>query len=214
MSNRLAADRYIEDGYIQDQDGYFAFGPVIYWETKVIVIPKNLLTWVNGGIYSLDLLLLKGHLNFLEASEMGMAHDKILYHETETMLSGVNYARKLMFINGYTVTFENGVYGVNLYGANHNLMDVLNLNNVSVRAQNSAGLQTVYTGEGVLKQDERDKLMSIDTLTAGEVWSATNRTLSEEVGLKNDERNKLMAMPTSQEIADKSADAVWAKDLG
>jgi len=203
-------DRYVEIGYIEDQDDYISYGPIVFWGEKVIVIPRNMLTHVNGWVYELDMHYLKKFINYLESNKMGIAHDKILYHETETVISGVTYARKIMFINGYTVTFENGNYGVNLYGANHNLMDVLNLNNVSVRAQNSAGLQTVYTGEGVLKQDERDKLMSLMNLTAQDVWKYPDRTITQQTGLRDDEREKLMNRPTAQDIAD----AVWSKDLG
>jgi hypothetical protein len=44
-------------------------------------------------------------------------------------------------INNYTVTFEDGQYAVNLVGANSNIADVVNVNQVSVRSANSAGLQ-------------------------------------------------------------------------
>ena len=201
----LDEDRYVEIGYIDDQDDYISWGPVVYWEQKVIVIPRNMLEWLNGSTYQVDMLLLKHHLNFLEASEEGIPHDKILYHETETMLSGVNYARKIMFINNYTVTFENGVYAVNLYGANHNLMDVLNMNSVSVRAQNSAGLQTIHTGASVLSTEERNKLMSIDTITADEVWGYNGKTIDQQTGLTLEEHQQLMASPTTEDIANK----VW-----
>jgi hypothetical protein len=43
-------------------------------------------------------------------------------------------------INDYTVTFEDGQYAVNLVGANSNIADRVNVNQVSVRAANSAGL--------------------------------------------------------------------------
>lgn len=52
-------------------------------------------------------------------------------------------------INGYTVTFEDGLYSVNLIGSNNNIPDVLNLNQVSVRSANSAGLITINTSGGV-----------------------------------------------------------------
>ena len=172
-NNDIYENDYLEEGYLEDQDEYVTSGPVIYWNEKVIVIPRNMLEHVEGSIYQLDIHTLKKLLTYLEASKMGIAHDKIIYHETETVISNVTYARKIMFINGYTITFENGNYGVNLYGANHNLMDVLNLNNVSVRAQNSAGLITIYTGDSVLKPDEREKLMNIPTSQdiADAVWS-------------------------------------------
>ena len=51
-------------------------------------------------------------------------------------------ARTVEIINGYTVTFEDGQYAVNLVGANSNVGDVVNVNQVSVRSANSAGLVT------------------------------------------------------------------------
>ena len=48
-------------------------------------------------------------------------------------------------INGYTVTFEDGQYAVNLVGANSNVGDRVNVNQVSVRSANSAGLQDLST---------------------------------------------------------------------
>jgi hypothetical protein len=52
----------------------------------------------------------------------------------------VTLARVVEIINDYTITFENGTYAVNLAGANSNIGDVVNLNSVSVRSANSAGL--------------------------------------------------------------------------
>ena len=174
MADNIYENDYLEEGYLEDQDDYVTSGPVIYWNEKVIVIPRNMLEHVEGNIYQLDVHMLKKLLTYLEASEMGIAHDKIIYHETETELSGVKYARKIMFINGYTVTFENAIYGVNLYGANHNILDVLNLNSVSIRTQNSAGLQTVYIDKNVLTEEERAKLMSLpnEAAIADAVWNA------------------------------------------
>jgi len=51
-------------------------------------------------------------------------------------------ARVVEIINDYTITFEDGQYAVNLVGANSNVADRVNVNQVSVRASNSAGLIT------------------------------------------------------------------------
>jgi len=48
-------------------------------------------------------------------------------------------------------------------GANSNIDDVSNLNSVSIRAYNSAGLITVSSGSG-LSSEEHDKLMLIPAL--------------------------------------------------
>jgi hypothetical protein len=52
----------------------------------------------------------------------------------------VQLARVIEILEPYTITFEDGAYAVNLVGANSNVADRLNLNQVSVRASNSAGL--------------------------------------------------------------------------
>jgi hypothetical protein len=61
-------------------------------------------------------------------------------HNTEVLLGGVTYARVVEIISGYTITFEDGQYAVNLTGANSNIGDVVNVNQVSIRSANSAGL--------------------------------------------------------------------------
>jgi hypothetical protein len=80
------------------------------------------------------------------------------------VLGGVTYSRFIEFINGYTITFEDDQYAVNLVGSNNNISDVTNVNQVSVRSQNSAGLITVTSGSG-LSTDEHDQLMK--ALTVG-----------------------------------------------
>jgi hypothetical protein len=69
-------------------------------------------------------------------------------HNTITEIGGVTLARVIEIINNYTITFEDGQYAVNLSNANSNIGDVVNLNQVSVRSANSAGLtysETVNT---------------------------------------------------------------------
>ena len=206
----LPEDRYVEPGYIEDCDNYISWGPIVFWQDKVIVVPRNMLTYVNGSVYLLDTTLLKAHLKYQESTQLGIAHDKILQHSAGVMLSGTQYAGFLEIINGYTVTFENGVYTVSVsQNYNNNIMDVNNANYVNVLVQNSAGLQTVQTGASVLKDDEREKLMSIETLTANRVWEYTARTLSVQTGMTQEEHDQLMNSPTSGDIAS----AVWDKEL-
>jgi hypothetical protein len=64
-------------------------------------------------------------------------------HNTTVTVGGVTLARVIEIINGYTVTFEDGQYAVNLAGANSNVADVANVNQVSLRSANSAGLQDI-----------------------------------------------------------------------
>jgi len=112
----------------------------IDWGTRVINVPQVDLTPLGGGIYELDLDDFRKALKSLEDSEAGMAHPDTHKHNTEVVIGGVTYARFIEIINGYTVTFEDGQYAVNLVGANSNVGDVINMNQVSVRSSNTAGL--------------------------------------------------------------------------
>lgn len=115
----------------------------IDWGTKVINVPKSFLTLVSGTNYSLDTLAFHIALKDLEDSEAGMPFDITHNHNTVVTLGGIQYARIIEMINGYTVTFEDGMYSVSLLGSNNNILDVVNLNQASIRANNSAGLINV-----------------------------------------------------------------------
>lgn len=113
------------------------------WATKIVTVPISYLTLVQTlpvPIYNLPLNQFRLDLKGLEASEDGMPFLNTHNHNTEVLLGGIVYARIIEMINGYTVTFEDGQYAVNLVGANSNVGDVVNVNQVSVRSQNSAGL--------------------------------------------------------------------------
>lgn len=111
------------------------------WNNLIINILQADLTFVSGTSYSLDMeAKFRADMNALMASEEGIVFEDPIDHVTEKVLSGITYARFIEIINGYTVTFEDLQYGVNLSGANHNLADVVNRNQVSVLTQNSAGL--------------------------------------------------------------------------
>jgi hypothetical protein len=120
----------------------------VNWGTKVITIPKADLTLVDAGppeIYELDVNDLHLWLKDAEDSEEGMPHLDTHSHNTEVTLGGITYARFVEMINGYTITFEDGQYRVKLTGGNNNVLDVANVNQVSIAQQNSAGL-IVYSG--------------------------------------------------------------------
>lgn len=61
-------------------------------------------------------------------------------HNTEVTIGGLTYARQVILLDPYSLTFEDGQYAVEIVGANSNLADKANVNQVSVRPQNSAGL--------------------------------------------------------------------------
>lgn len=116
----------------------------INWGTKVISIPRNDMTLIQSvptEIRQLNLDTFRLTLRNLEDSDDGMAFERTHKHNTSVTVGGVTLARVIEMINGYSITFEDGQYAVNLVGANSNVGDVVNVNQVSVRSANSAGLQ-------------------------------------------------------------------------
>lgn len=115
----------------------------IDWLTKIITVPKadtTLLQLNPIEIRELDLDAFRLELKSIEDSDEGMPFLDTHRHNTTVDIGGVTLARVIEIINGYTVTFEDGAYRVNLAGANSNVADVLNLNTVQVASNNSAGL--------------------------------------------------------------------------
>lgn len=135
----------------------------VNWSTKVISVPQSYLTLVSGSVYELDTNQFRLDLKSLEDDEVGIPHLDTHRHNTEVTLAGATYSRFFEIINGYTITFEDGMYAVNLVGSNNNISDVANVNQVSIRSQNSAGLITVSSGSG-LSTDEHDQLMKALTV--------------------------------------------------
>lgn len=112
------------------------------WATRIITVPQSFLTFVGGVSYQLDTEAFKVAINDIEDNEQGMVHPPILNHATSVLLDGIEYARVLEIINGYTITFEETgtPYKVFLIGSNNNILTVTNLGTVQVAPANSAGL--------------------------------------------------------------------------
>jgi hypothetical protein len=118
------------------------------WPNRVIFIPKDDMVLVSTDpfeVRELDLDQFRRTLKDLEDDEAGVPWPDTHQHNTSVEIAGVTYARLIEIINGYTVTFEDGQYAVNLVGANSNLSEVTNLNQVSIRSANSAGLTQTFT---------------------------------------------------------------------
>ena len=118
----------------------------IDWDTKVITAAQGdafmtLIQSVPSIIYQCDLDAFRLELKALEASSEGMPHERTHTHNTTVTVGGAVLARVIEFINGYTVTFKDGQYRVSTVGANSNIGEVTNVNQVSVSTSNSAGLQ-------------------------------------------------------------------------
>lgn len=112
--------------------------------TRVISVPQDFLTPFGGGVYQLDVNEFRLAIADLQDDEENIQLPTIIRHNTEVTLAGATFARTVEIINGYTITFEDGQYAVSLFGANNNIADVTNVNQVSVRSNNSAGLIVNY----------------------------------------------------------------------
>lgn len=115
----------------------------IGWAAKIIYVPRADMALIQSSpleIRELNLNVFRMALKALEASEEGMPFLDTHNHNAEVSVGGVTLAMVVEIINGYTITFEDGQYAVNLVGANSNVADVVNVNQVSVRSANSAGL--------------------------------------------------------------------------
>jgi len=109
----------------------------------VIHVPKADMTLVQSSpfeIRELDLNLFRAELKAYEAAEYGIYLLKTHNHNTEVTLGSLTFARVIEILPPYTITFEDGQYAVNLVNANSNVSDKTNVNQVSVRSSNSAGL--------------------------------------------------------------------------
>lgn len=128
--------------------------------TKVIYVPQSYLGYLGGSSYTLDTDIFRLDLKSWEDSEEGMMYPDTHNHNTVVSLGGIDYARFIEMINGYTVTFEEGLYSVSLIGSNNNILDVTNLNSVAVRSNNSAGLVQMKE----IQQSSYDSRVTIDVL--------------------------------------------------
>lgn len=120
----------------------------IDWATKVISVNKADMILIQSTpteIYQLNMDFFHQTLRDLEDDADGIIFDTTHRYVDPITVGGVILARVVEIINGYTVTFEDGQYRVNLTGANTNLADVTNVNQVSVSSSNSAGLQDLST---------------------------------------------------------------------
>lgn len=137
----------------------------VNWATKVISVPKADLTLVAGVVYEYDLDAFRQELKSLEDDEVGMPFLDTHTHNPPVTVAGTALSRVIEIVNGYTVTIEDGQYAVNFYGANSNLADVANVNQVSIRTANSAGLIEVATGSGPTAGEIADAVL--DEAVAG-----------------------------------------------
>lgn len=114
----------------------------VNWITGVIFVPKADTVLVDAGppeVRELDVNALRLTLRDLEDDPDGRPWPRTHNHNTQLTIGGLTYARVFEIIPPYRIEFEDGQYAVNLYGANHNILDVRVQNQVSLNVSNSAG---------------------------------------------------------------------------
>jgi hypothetical protein len=132
--------------------------------TKVFSIPQGDLTLVTGTLYSADTDALRKAMMDLLASEDYIWLPDSYVHNTEVDVAGVTYARTLITINGFSITFTpDSQWTVRLEGSNNDWFDVengiLNQNQVQVIPTNSAGL-IVVEGTGGTGTSDRSGILA------------------------------------------------------
>lgn len=159
------------------------------WGTRVITVNKadmTLVSTVPYDVYELDLDVFRLALRDLEDNGPGMSYPTTHNHVAPINVGGVFLARVVSIINGYTLTFENGTYAASIVGGNSNLADVVNLNNVSIRTNNTAGLVETNLAVAILDEPNsievglsmRQAMRLILAATAGKISGADTTTIT------------------------------------
>jgi hypothetical protein len=120
----------------------------IDWGNKIINVFKTDMIQIQvvpSEIWQLDIPEFKKSLGDALDDELGMIYPNIFNHNPEVSVGGTVLAKVVEILDPYTITFEDGQYAVNLVGANSNIGDRVNVNQVSVRSSNSAGMQVYYS---------------------------------------------------------------------
>lgn len=117
----------------------------VNWGTKVITVPQADLLLVQSTpieVYELNINDLRLELRTAEDDALGIPHSDTHIYTAPLTVAGTTLARVVEILEPYTLTFTPDLaYGVNVVGGNSNVPDRTNPNNVSVRSDNSAGLQ-------------------------------------------------------------------------
>ena len=174
---------------------------IINWSIKEILIAQADLAFVSGTFYTYDTNVSRLAMKVLEASEEGIIFLDTNRHNTTVTVAGTTYARTIEIINGYTITFENLVYSVQLEGSNNNMWDIgggiLNQNLVQVIPTNSAGLIVVTSGSGITEQDKLD--------IADRVWDETLTGATHNIPTSAGKRLQALSDPIEGKVDDLAA---------
>lgn len=131
--------------------------------TKIIFVPRADLVEIQNTpsfVYQLNMEWFYREVTDLQDDQAGSPFVDACVNTAPVDVGGVLLARVIQIINGYFVEFEDGQYAVNLTGANTNLQDVTIVNQVSIRPNNSAGLQDL----SVLLQAAYGGVVNVDVV--------------------------------------------------
>ena len=141
----------------------------IDWGTKIIHVFKSDMILTQSTpveVYQLNINDFRLGLKNLEDDPEGMPFPTTHNHVAPISVGGVDLARVIEILEPYTVTFEDGQYAVNLVGANSNIGDRTNVNQVSIRSANSAGLPDI---EAI----QASSFNGVVTVKAGSIYSGS-----------------------------------------
>ncbi len=150
----------------------------VNWATKVVTIPKSdtTLVSVSPDVRQLDIEDFWKAIIDIEDSDEAMAFPPIIENTAPKALFSLTLARTVLVINGYSITFEDGLYSINIVGGNSNLDDpgIVNKNSVGVNTKNSAGLIVVA---GATAPVDFDALMDNQEIEPGFTMRAAMRLM-------------------------------------
>ena len=117
---------------------------IMEWGSKNIIVPRAEMLQIQTTpveVRQLDLNEFRLALHSEQESDAGITYLHMHEHNPPVTVAGVTLAQVVSIVNGYTVTFEDGSYNVNIVGGNSNVADNVIKNQVGVNTANSAGLQ-------------------------------------------------------------------------
>lgn len=94
--------------------------------TRVISVPQADLSLISGTLWSLDSNQFRKDVWDILSSESHIWLPPAFTHNTEVTITGDTLARTIVFINGFSVTFEDtgSAYSIKIEGSNNNIHDI------------------------------------------------------------------------------------------
>ena len=141
------------------------------WPNYIFHVPRAdmaLIQSVPTEIRECNLNWLRLQILALEDDPEAMTFPTVFRHFPEVTLGSLTFAKVMEMLEPYTITFEDGQYAVDLTGANSNFGDRVNVNQVSVRSSNSAGMTSSPAIEYLAFDDQ--VTVNISSGSAGQTY--------------------------------------------